>query len=695
VKICGLSVVDDKTVYCSGTNEPRDFPRMMKTTDGGASWTAWDMSNHASILIDCMFTEAMHGWVVGGKANEPTPTTRDKLKPVVLETSDGGVTWINRLAGHEAEFPFGEWGWKIQFLNSDLGFVSLENFAAAAILKTTDGGKTWTRLKVNDPQGNVNLEGVGFIDDQRGWVGGWGPGGFGSGTALGFSSATADGGVTWTDANEIGLFINRFRFFGRPVHVGYAAGDTIYKYSSEPLPTTIQAIGAFGDPARALLPNPQILGRAGRVAIRMNVPAGTRRLTLLAWSRFGDEVGIILDEIRPAAGPRIFKWDGTDQQARELSPGDYFIRLIADDVVASSRVAIAPAASATASLTAAATRRIALPVARSSRFSTIHELIASPQHDLDWLHDALQTAIQLELSTLPPYLTARWSIVSNAEPISATIKEIAREEMLHMGLACNMLAAIGGVPMIADASVVPKYPGPLPWEIRPGLVVTLRKLDREQAAVFMQIEHPQHDPLALAAVTTPSTIGEFYAAILTAFRRLNPSLSDSRQLEGPLTLFKTDTLAAVEQAIALINQQGEGSSTSPEEAPGQLAHYYQFSEIYHGKRLIADGAGGWDYHGADVPFPAVHDMHDIPANGYQRADVPDVAVWELIERFDRQYSEMLRLLQQAWTDGDIATLWQSVGRMGQMQTTARTLVTKVRPDGQGNFGPCFRYVPAS
>ena len=141
VAVCGLSVVSSQIVYASGTNRPNDFPRMMKTVDGGATWTAWDMSAHASILIDTFFTDALHGWVVGGKADEPTPTTRDKVKPVVLETADGGVTWINRLAGREAEFPFGEWGWKIQFLDERIGFVSLENFSAAAILKTDDGGK--------------------------------------------------------------------------------------------------------------------------------------------------------------------------------------------------------------------------------------------------------------------------------------------------------------------------------------------------------------------------------------------------------------------------------------------------------------------------------------------------------------------------------------------------------------------------
>jgi hypothetical protein len=32
----------------------------------------------------------------------------------------------------------------------------------------------------------------------------------------GLSSATTDGGRNWQDANDIGRFINRFRFFGDP-----------------------------------------------------------------------------------------------------------------------------------------------------------------------------------------------------------------------------------------------------------------------------------------------------------------------------------------------------------------------------------------------------------------------------------------------------------------------------------------------
>ena len=57
------------------------------------------------------------------------------------------------------------------------------------VIKSTDGGRTWVRKPVNDQQGNANLEGIGFIDEDNGWVGGWGDRFFRGG----FSSATADG----------------------------------------------------------------------------------------------------------------------------------------------------------------------------------------------------------------------------------------------------------------------------------------------------------------------------------------------------------------------------------------------------------------------------------------------------------------------------------------------------------------------
>ena len=125
--------------------------------------------------------------------------------------------------------------------NDSLGYVSLENFTRALVLKTTDGGETWRKI---DVAGNANLEGIGFLDETNGWVGGWGDENFTTGT----SSFTGDGGQSWTNANEIGRFINRFRFFGTPARFGYASGRSVYRFSSQPVP----AVAAIA-PARSLI----------------------------------------------------------------------------------------------------------------------------------------------------------------------------------------------------------------------------------------------------------------------------------------------------------------------------------------------------------------------------------------------------------------------------------------------------------
>src|SRR5438270_2108 len=67
----------------------------------------------------------------------------------------------------------------------------------------------------------------------------------------------------------------------------------------------------------------------------------------------------------------------------------------------------------------------------------------------DGLLSGLQQAIQLEHGTIPTYLYALYSIKpdSNTE-IQERIRSIVIQEMLHMGLACNILNALGGSPVI-------------------------------------------------------------------------------------------------------------------------------------------------------------------------------------------------------------------------------------------------------
>ena len=345
-KVCGISVVNESIVYASGTNEPRDTPRIMKTTDGGRTWQARDMTDHASVLIDNYFTGPDTGWVVGGRiqpvteADLPRQCTknlaRSKLKPVVLRTEDGGATWTDRLAGMESRFPHGEWGWKIFFVNDEIGYVALENFCEGAVLKTTDGGQTWIRLPINDEEKNANLEGIGFVDENHGWVGGWGKGGF---PGDGLSSETTNGGQNWShtdwsepttgDPQPRGEYLNRFRFLGDPVIVGYASGNTVYKYSTEPVAPAPPSAAAAAAPGLFSEPGPVTTGRPARLAL--TVPDGAAELRVDVWDRFGAHVRQLVRESAPTSGERIVTWNVDSVDGDPLDPGYYIVRATTDD----------------------------------------------------------------------------------------------------------------------------------------------------------------------------------------------------------------------------------------------------------------------------------------------------------------------------------------------------------------------------
>ncbi len=193
--------------------------------------------------------------------------------------------------------------------------------------------------------------------------------------------------------------------------------------------------------------------------------------------------------------------------------------------------------------------------------------VAEPVRDLAWLRESLMNAVQLELSTLPPYLCAYWSITPESDQTAAgMIHEIYIQEMKHMGLAANMLVGIGGTPEIN--SDVPAYPGPLPGGVMPELKVYLAGITPDYVKnVCMAIESPE-TPLAKAADPFP-TIGAFYDAIASAFQSLQPAITTTNQQssafrDGEQVVVITTVDDAL-KAIKTIEIEGEGTSTSPDE----------------------------------------------------------------------------------------------------------------------------------
>ena len=65
---------------------------------------------------------------------------------------------------------------------------------------------------------------------------------------------------------------------------------------------------------------------------------------------------------------------------------------------------------------------------------------------LNYLHQMLQMAIEVEHSVIPPYLTAMYSVISDGTDheawVAGTVRDVVIEEMLHMTIACNVLNAV-------------------------------------------------------------------------------------------------------------------------------------------------------------------------------------------------------------------------------------------------------------
>ena len=56
------------------------------------------------------------------------------------------------------------------------------------------------------------------------------------------------------------------------------------------------------------------------------------------------------------------------------------------------------------------------------------------------LHEHLELAIQVELTTVPPYLYAMYSIADQRSESALLLRSIVAEEMLHAVLASNVLS---------------------------------------------------------------------------------------------------------------------------------------------------------------------------------------------------------------------------------------------------------------
>lgn len=296
------------------------------------------------------------------------------------------------------------------------------------------------------------------------------------------------------------------------------------------------------------------------------------------------------------------------------------------------------------------------------------------------LFPLLQTALQLELSTIPPYLTALLSLKRSANRVAADIiRSVMMEEMLHMILVGNLMSSLGGRIRLGRTEI-PRYPLRLEFEGQGfqdrEFEIDLMPFSAEAVRVFMQIELPaalvpaqlsslqERPELEIPALT----IGGFYQQVIDQLQAMcrdhpeadvfcgDPARQIGRQHYWagggePIIITSMDS---ARQALDTIISQGEGGGDSGLDSndghfrqPAEVAHYFRFRQIAAGRFYQAgDDPRGEPSGRAFVVDPA--EVQPVRRNARSTDYAPGSRLAVLNEAFNRRYSLMLFQLEQAF-----------------------------------------------
>ena len=326
----------------------------------------------------------------------------------------------------------------------------------------------------------------------------------------------------------------------------------------------------------------------------------------------------------------------------------------------------------------------------------------------------LQDAIALEFSTIPPYLTALYSIKDGYnKEVYKVIRSVVVQEMLHVAQAANLLISIGGRPIIDSEEYAPSYPGHLPAGILPGLVVSLKKASPKHISeVFMAIEYPHmnindfsfHPDLGTPLIT----LGHFYSHIRRCMTKLNTERNifcrecaqtqiqwPSKNSDPSSFLHTVTDLNSALHAIEMIVEQGEGASSKDPTylETHMLSHFYKFEELACRRHMSMLHRHTYKYGGDTISFvpEGVWPMRDHPS----KEDIPkNTPLHHEAKHFHKIYRSLLTSLQDAF-DGVREAMTESMFIMESLSIHMKRLMEMPVPTKPGwpeqTCGPVFDY----
>jgi photosystem II stability/assembly factor-like uncharacterized protein len=225
--ICGIDVLHTQAIF-QGELRPRVIVHaagrvggsawLMRSTDGGETFSVIDMNPYCGMILDVKFLDANVGFVCAA-SNADTA----EANAMMLRTTDGGKTWTTVYRSARLFENCWKMNWpKTNGKYGKTAYATVQNYDPAAtkrvFIKTVDGGKTWVEGPLVD-DAKVRQFGIGFVDAKRGWIG----------TTTG-GYETRDGGKSWSQV-EFGKAVNKIRVVpnGSGGHMLIAIGVDVHR----------------------------------------------------------------------------------------------------------------------------------------------------------------------------------------------------------------------------------------------------------------------------------------------------------------------------------------------------------------------------------------------------------------------------------------------------------------------------------
>jgi hypothetical protein len=365
------------------------------------------------------------------------------------------------------------------------------------------------------------------------------------------------------------------------------------------------------------------------------------------------------------------------------------------------------------------------------------------------LADHLYVAGQVELSTIPLYLYAAYSIKTKgysqwAPPQGAlrTLIGVVIEEMLHLTLVRNLMIAIGhGNEMIFyKKEFIPRYPS-LMLNRECPLELHLKGLSFKHVDTFIELESPDNVTLTAERAESSTQVGQytslgaFYRKIERGFESLDGQIAWTREgsedfkkqyLRGFWNQFgagkpiRVYNLKSAKDALKIIIEQGEGSAADHHKTPDrpdkpqpgyeEYTHYEKFVRIRKGIEGIGAGNAeiGYDF-GIDSPCatwpvvdnPHVEDYHDCPSI-YSLMNLSNAAYCYLLCVLDGLFQKPTTDVRRVTVPGTEREEFYSyryglernciAAMQGILYPVAELLTrTPIKDDWPVNAGPPFQY----